>query len=46
MGESSLLREAQLFEAGLSLIRSLVGQSSLLREAQLFETSSSPVWSL
>ena len=45
VGQSLLLREAQLFEAGLSLIRSLVGQSSLLREAQ-FETGLSLIRSL
>ena len=37
VGQSPLLCEAQLFEAGLSVIRSLVGQSPLLCEAQLFE---------
>ena len=38
VGQSSLLREAQLFKMGLSLIRSLMGHPPLLREAHMLET--------
>ena len=46
MGQSPLLRKAQLLETGLSLVWSLMGQSLLWHNAHLLEMGLSLIWSL